>query len=94
MYRAAMELASNASEKKMVLSGLGNLEGAEALDMAVSYLGDKELGKAAAAAVLKIAGETFEDEPEKARAAVEKVLETSKNKSTRGWAEWLLEEID
>ena len=78
----------------MALSGLANIEGLESLNMAVSYIGDKELSQEAEAAVVKIAWETFESEPEKTRAALEKVLETSKNESIRGWAQELLNEID
>jgi HEAT repeat protein/type 1 glutamine amidotransferase len=94
LYREAIGLASNASEKKMVLSGLGNVEGAESLDMAVSYIGDKELSQEAEAAVVKIGWEIFESEPEKTRAALEKVLEISKNELIRDEAEELLDEID
>ena len=94
LYREAMGLASNVSEKKMVLSGLANVEGVESLDMAVSYIGDKELSQEAEAAVIKIAVETYESEPEKTRAAVEKVLETSENESIRDEAQELLKVID
>ena len=94
LYREAMGFASNVSEKKKVLSGLANIEGVESLDMAASYVGDKELSQEAEAAVLRIAWETFESEPEKTLAAVEKVLEVSKSESIRGWAQELLDEID
>jgi hypothetical protein len=94
LYKEAMGFASNVSEKKKILSGLANIEGVESLEMAASYVGDKELSQEAEAAVVRIAWETFESEPEKTRAAVEKVLEASKNESIRGWAQELLDEID
>ena len=94
LYREAMGLATNVSEKKMVLSGLANVEGVESLDMAVSYVGDKELSQEAEAAVVKIAGSTIENEPEKSRSALKKVLEGSENESIRGEAQELLKKID
>jgi len=94
LYKEAMGLASNVSEKKMVLSGLANVEGVKSLDMAVSYIGDKELSQEAEAAVVKIAWETFESEPEKSRSALEKVLEGSENESIRSEAQELLKKID
>ncbi len=57
MYKDAMALAADVSEKKMVLSGLGSTDSFEAMEMAASYLDDKDLKEEAEAAVVKIAEE-------------------------------------
>jgi hypothetical protein len=93
MYRQAMDLASNVSEKKMVLSGLARTESFAALEMAAAYLEDEALQQEAAAAIVRLAGETGESHPERTRMLLRKVIEISKSDSLRELREWAQEMI-
>jgi HEAT repeat protein len=55
MYREAMALASNATEKRMVLAGLASLKSLASLEIAAEHLGDAELRQEAEVAALEIA---------------------------------------
>jgi hypothetical protein len=93
MYKQAMSLASDASEKKMVLSGLSNIKSLAALEMAVSYLQDKALQQEAEVAVVKIAEATVGSHPAESKAALEKVIEVSKNDFLRKKAQEAVKQI-
>jgi type 1 glutamine amidotransferase/HEAT repeat protein len=67
MCKQAMALAENVSEKKMVLSGLANVRTLEAMQMAADYLDDNALQQEAAAAIVRIASETFQRHPEQTK---------------------------
>jgi type 1 glutamine amidotransferase/HEAT repeat protein len=94
MYRQAMNLSSNPSERKSVLSGLANLKCFSALEMAGGYLEDSELQAEAEAAVVRIAESTRADHPQQTKAALQKVLETSKNDGLRERAQKLIDQIN
>ncbi len=94
MYRQAMALASNVSEKKMVLSGLANIRSFAALEMAADYLEDNALQQEAAAAIVRIAGATFESHPQQTKLLLRKVVEISKSDSLREWSQEMLDEIE
>jgi HEAT repeat protein len=79
MYRQAMILASNISEKKMVLSGLATIKSLSALKIAALYLDDKALQQEAEVAVVKIAEATGVSYPAESKAALEKIIQISKN---------------
>ena len=79
MYRQAMSLASNISEKKMVLSGLATIKSLSALKMAAPYLEDKALQQEAEVAVVKIAEATGGSYPAESKAALQKIIQISKN---------------
>ncbi|MHC4098599.1 MAG: HEAT repeat domain-containing protein, partial [Planctomycetota bacterium] len=83
MYKQAMELASNVSEKKMVLSGLATIKTLAALVMASAYLEDKALQQEAEVAVVKIAEATGGSYPAESKAALQKVVQVSKNEFLR-----------
>jgi HEAT repeat protein len=83
MYKQAMELASNVSEKKMVLSGLANIKSLAALVMASSYLEDKALQQEAEVAVVKIVEATGGSYPAESKAALQKIIQISKNEFLR-----------
>ena len=93
MYRRAVELAVKKGEKKMVLSALANTKGIESLEMAAAYLDEKALQQEAAAAVVKIAESTLKSNPDKTKAALEKVLKTTKSNSLREQAQKLINKI-
>ena len=83
LYQEAMGLASAVSEKKMVLSGLGNVRTVAALEMATGYLDDDELQQEAEVAVGMIAWSIASDHPQETREALEKVLKVTENDQLR-----------
>ena len=93
MYKQAMSLASDTSEKKMVLSGLSNVKLLAALEMAASYLEDKDLQQEAEVAVVKIAETTIGGSPAESKAALQKVIQISKNEFLREQAKKLISQI-
>jgi HEAT repeat protein len=90
MYKQAMSLASDVSEKKMVLSGLSNIKSLAALQMAASFLEDKDLQQEAEVAVVKIAEATSSSYPAESKAALEKVIRMTKNEFLREKAKKLM----
>jgi hypothetical protein len=93
MYKQAMGLASNTSEKKMVLSGLANIRSLAALEMASAYLEDKSLQQEAEVAVVKIAEATAGSHPVESKAALQKVCRISKNDFLREQAQKVINQI-
>ncbi|MDD5327006.1 MAG: HEAT repeat domain-containing protein [Phycisphaerae bacterium] len=83
MYGQAMKLAVNTDEKKTILSALANVKAIESLEMTSAYLDDEALQKEAGSAVVKIAEDTIKSEPDKTKAVLKKVLETTKSDSLR-----------
>jgi HEAT repeat protein len=95
MYKDAMALAADVSEKKMVLSGLGSTDSFEAMQMAAGYLGDKELKDEAEAAVVKIAEERVKSAPRvsaQTKDILQKVIDGTTNESVREQAQKLLKQ--
>ena len=93
MYKKAMGLCSNATEKKMVLSGLPRVKSVESLRMAADYLDQNDLRQEAQAAVVEIARGTKDKHPKETRELLQKVLRTSKNEGIRNRAQELLKQI-
>jgi len=94
MYKKAMDLAWNDNEKKMVLSELSSMASLEALTMAVSHLDNTSLQKEAEVAVLRLSFATYEDFPQKAKEAAEKVIQVTENDELRERAQELLNMIE
>jgi HEAT repeat protein len=95
MYKDAMALAADVSEKKMVLSGLGGTDNFEAMEMASSYLSDKELKDEAEVAVVKIAEERVKNSPRvsaQTKEILQKVIDGTTNDSVREQAQKLLKQ--
>jgi len=94
LYSQAMELSSDAGEKRMVLSGLATMKSFAALEIAASYLDDKALQREAEAAVVKIAEATGgKGGPEETRRVLQKVMQISSNDSLRKRARKVISEI-
>ena len=93
LYKQAMSLASDISEKKMVLSGLANIKSLAALQMAAAYLDDKSLQQEAEVAVVKIAEATVGSYPAESKAALQMVIQASKNDFLRKQAQELMNQI-
>ncbi len=94
MYKKAMSLAPNASEKKKVLSGLASTKSLAAMQMAAGYLDDEELSVEARAAVVNIAGGIYADYPEQAKEMLNLIIKTTKIDSLRGQAQELLNSLE
>jgi len=93
LYRQAMGLASDISEKKMALSGLANVESFAALHMAFDYLKDNALQEEAGAAMVKIAKATGDSHPQQTKILLRMVIQISKNESLRERAQEMIEQI-
>ncbi len=94
MYQQAMELAPNANEKRMVLSGLANVKSLAALRMAEGHLQDDGLRQEAEAAVIKIAEAAQAGHPKETKEVLRKIVRESKNDSVRQRAQKLIEQIE
>ncbi len=94
MYKQAMELASSAALKRLVLSGLANVKSIGALEMAADYLEDKSLQQEAEFAVVKIAGAIGGSHPQQSKDMLKKVIQISKNDSLRQQAQEAINQIE
>ncbi len=83
MYMTAMQLAKDVGEKRMILSGLGELKSPDALKTAQKFLTDKEIQPEAEMAVYQIARKLRRDNPKLAKKALKKVLAITENESLR-----------
>ena len=93
-YQTAMNLAQNANEKRLVLSGLSNVEEVAALEMASKHLDDSEIQEEAAAAIVKIGWRTRHNAPELTKKLLTRILEITKNEQTRQDAQGIIERIE
>ncbi len=87
LYKKAMELAPNTTEKKRVLSGLGGEANLPALEMAGEYLDNASLQVEAESAVVRIAEQIHEQHPQQSRQALERVAKNTKNETLREQAQ-------
>ena len=92
LYQQAMALATNTSEKKMVLSGLSYEKSLAALEVAASYLQDKTLQREAEVAVVKIAEATFESHPKQTKDILDKIIQTSSSVLLRKLAQKIIKQ--
>lgn len=102
MYLQAMKLASNDSEKKMLLSEIAKVRGfekadirilEETLDIVESYLDNPALQNEAVSGTTKLAKVISKSNPEKAKAVMEKILKISKDENIRKEAEEAIKQI-
>ncbi|HUW19953.1 MAG TPA: ThuA domain-containing protein [Sedimentisphaerales bacterium] len=94
MYKEAMSLSANVTEKKSVLSGLANVKSLAALETAGDYLQDAALQQEAGAAVVRIAESTRAGHPQQTKAVLQKLIEISANDSLRQQAQKLMDQIN
>ena len=95
LYRGAMNLAADASEKKMVLSDLAEVKSLAAMKFAADYLDDDALGPEAASAAVSIArGLIRRGLGEQCRPILEKVAQTARNEDVREEAQEMIEWIE
>lgn len=94
MYREAMGLATRPDERRQVLSGLGEMRAAEALDLVAPCLDDTEVAGEAASAAVAIAERLRDSHPKEAKAAMQKVLAVSKDRRVVRRAEDVIRHIE
>ena len=94
LYQQAMSLASNVSEKRMVLSGLANVRSLAALQIAAGYVKDNDLQQEAGVAVVKIAEGIYGSYPQKTKDMLTQVLQISKDESLRQQAQDIINQIE
>ena len=94
MYELAMNLARSVTEKRMVLSGLANVESPAALIIAAGYLDNKALQTEAEVAVLKIAEAIYRRHPQQTEDALDKIIQTSQSESMRKRARQIVKQIN
>jgi hypothetical protein len=94
MYREAMGLASNAVERRMVLSGLASLKSPATLEIAAEQLKDPDLRAEAEAAVLQIARGVAGAYRERTRAVLQQVAAATQDDSARRQVAAILQLMD
>lgn len=94
MYEQALALATNAAEKKSVLAGLAGARSAEALKLVESLVADDALKAEAELAVVQVAGNARDAAPDEARAALKKIVASTKSDDLRQKAQAALAEMD
>jgi sugar phosphate isomerase/epimerase/HEAT repeat protein len=94
LYKHAMALAEDASDRKRVLGGLGAMGHAGAMMMALEYLEDPDVKAEAAAAVLSNAEKAAAENPAQTRAALKQLLESDPDIDTRNRAKTIRNKLD
>jgi HEAT repeat protein len=93
MLQEAMATAKRPDEKKQVLGVLGDVKSPAALKMAMGCIGDEALKEEAAAAAVKVAQNLGANVKDEVKAAMQSVLEVSKNAGTRKDAQAVLRKL-
>lgn len=94
MCRQAMRKTLSMDEKKLVLSGLGNVAHADALTLAESFLAVEPVRTEAAMAMIRIAGTLGRTDREQARTAINLVLSATDIPHLREQAEQTMRQIE
>ena len=94
MYQMALKQAGEANEKRMALSGLGEVRTVDALNAVLPYLSNKDVKAEAEVAAVKISDRIRGDNPEEAKAALGKVIAQTENDQTKKDANAALERIN
>jgi HEAT repeat protein len=93
MLQNAMHIAEQVNEKRMILSGLGELNSVTALNAALGYLKMDTVVNEAGAAIVQISDSIRGQQPEKVKAALQTLLETVENPNIQEDAKNVLEKV-
>lgn len=93
LYLTAMELATELSEKRMVLSGLAALRSMEALETTAQYLDDPTLQPEAEVSVVRLVQNIRNADNKRVKEILNKILEITNNSSLRRRVINILERI-
>lgn len=99
LFKTAMDLATEATEKKMVLSGLGSLWSVETLELSVQYLDDPDIKPEAEAALIRPLEVLLESDDKSlkeilnggVRETLNKILLSTDDEKLQEWAKEILE---
>lgn len=94
LYKRAMSLATNAQEKKAVLSGLSNVMSITAFQMAETYLPLSDLKAEAASSCISIANGIHSDYPAECKSVLMKIITDISNENIRENAQLVLNQIE
>ncbi len=94
LYKVAMDLATEVSEQRMVLSGVSDLRSINALTMVASYLGDENLKREAEVAATEIGNRVYQLDPDYVTEIMNKVLKQTDNDSVINTANKVLQKIN
>jgi len=94
MYKQALALATSVAEKKSVLAGLAGARSAEAMTLVEGLLSDASLKAEAEAALVQIAANARGAAPTEARAALQKIIDSTTNAGLKKKAQSLINEMD
>lgn len=92
-YKKAMEAAARASEKKRVLSGVGQLSSPAALNFLGGYLHQNNVRREAQTAYMNVAKKIAVSNPERAREALKRLVDKSDNKQVKRQAKTVLQNM-
>jgi HEAT repeat protein len=93
MYQTAMGLATEANEKRMVLSGIAHVPLTASLEMAAGYFNDKDLKEEAEVAAVQLAWDTRELNAARSKEILGTLLKNSTNKSVLENARWMYDNV-
>jgi len=93
LYKKAMDLANDATEKKRVLAGLARTQSLAALNMAAGYLEDVALHLEAESAAVRIAPAVVAANPQRVKEVLQKVIQGTQNDAIRARAQQIISQI-
>ena len=94
MYEQALALAKSAAEKRSVLAGLAAAHSPKALKLVEEQLNDPQVRAEAEMALVKVAANCRQTAPSEARAALKKLIASTKNKAIARQAAAVIAEMD
>ena len=93
LYKKAMDLASDATEKKRVLAGLASTKSLAALNMAAGYHDDVAQHLEAESAAVRIAPAVVAANPQRVKEVLQKVIQGTQNDTIRAQAQQIIGQI-
>ncbi|MBN1480153.1 HEAT repeat domain-containing protein [candidate division KSB1 bacterium] len=94
LYKTALDLATDAGEKRMALSGLGKVRCPGAMFLAAEYLDDPELKGEAEIAVLENSWSAGNADRDKVKAVLQKVYENTDDERLKRGAKQMLDQFN
>lgn len=94
LYKTALDLATDAGEKRMALSGLGKVRCPAAMFLAAEYLDDPELKGEAEIAVMENSWSTGDADRDKVKAVLQKVYENTDDERLKRGAKQMLDQFN
>ncbi len=94
LYKNAINIAEQPGEKRMALSGLGNVRSGAALELAADYLDDADLRGEAEIAIMGNIRQAREADPQKVKAAMQNIYENSDDDNMKRRAKQALDQMN